>query len=353
MRLLVFLTTAFISAFTAPAVIAWYLRRGWVDDPAHSPHAKKTHSSPVPRGGGIVVFIGIVLASLLFLNVDGYLKAILLGAGLLALVGVLDDIFDLHPVIRLGTGLVASLIVVGAGIGIAYVSNPLGSGVISLSSPVLPVTILGEQREIWLLSSIFAVFFILWNMNVLNWAKGVDGQLPGFVSIAAIFIGLLSLRFQDDPTTFNTAHLSFIVAGAYLGLLVWNWYPQKMMPGYGAGSLAGYFLSVLAILSGAKVATTLMVLALPTADGIFTIARRILAGKSPLWGDRGHLHHKLMDLLGWGRQRIAVFYWSVSLLLGGVSLFLDTTGKIVAFVLTIAFVFSFLIWAKFYSLKQK
>lgn len=344
--------SALISLSMAPAVIAWYRQHQWLDDPKQTPHAKKTHSQPVPRGGGLVVFAGILLASLLFLNIDGYLKAILLGGGLLTIVGLLDDIFDLHPVGRLVTGLLASLIVVGAGIGIAYVSNPFGPGVIHLNEPTLSLTLWGETREIWLLSSAFAIFFILWNMNILNWAKGVDGQLPGFVSIAAIFIGLLSLKFQDDPTTFNTAHLSFIVAGSYLGLLFWNWYPQKMMPGYGAGSLAGYFLSVLAILSGAKVAAMLMVIALPTADGVFTITRRILAGKSPFWGDRGHLHHKLMDLFGWGKRRIAVFYWLASLLLGIVSLYLNTTGKIITFLMTIVFVFSFLIWAKIKSQRE-
>lgn len=337
MRFLVLAVSALIAGGIAPLVIAWYTRRGWLDDPSSTPHAKKTHSRPVPRGGGLVVFAGIALVSLLFLNRDSYLFAILVGAGLLAIVGWLDDVFNIHPLIRLGTGLLASLIVVGSGIGITYVSNPFGEGVIHLAPHI---------------ASLFAIFFILWNMNILNWSKGVDGQLPGFVSVAAIFIGLLSLRFLDDPTTFNTAHLSFIVAGAYIGLLVWNWYPQKMMPGYGAGSLAGYFLSVLAILSGAKVAATLMVLAIPTADGLFTIARRILAGKSPLWGDRGHLHHKLMDLLGWGRRRIAVFYWVASLFLGIVSLFLGTVGKIIVFCLTLAFVFTFLIWAKRKSIQK-
>ena len=183
--------------------------------------------------------------------------------------------------------------------------------------------------------------FIIWNINIVNWAKGVDGQLPGFVSIALIFIGLLSERFADDPTSFHTGQLSFIVAGAFIGLLIWNWYPQKIMPGYGAGSLAGFFLSVLAILSGAKVATTLMVLALPTADGIFTISRRILAGKSPFWGDRGHLHHKLMDVFGWGRRRIAVFYWLWSLSMGLLSLILNTWGKISIILLNLIFVFVF------------
>jgi len=351
MRIIVLLASGLISALVAPLIIAWYRRHRWVDDPQKTPHAKKTHSKPVPRGGGLVVFIGILVASLLFLNIDIYLKAILLGAGLLTLVGTLDDIFDLHPVIRLITGLIAGLLVVGTGISIAYVSNPLGPGVIHLDTPFWQVALNGQQIGI-ALSGILAVGFILWNMNILNWSKGVDGQLPGFVSIAAIFIGLLSLRFQDDPTTFNTSYLSFIVAGAYLGLLIWNWYPQKMMPGYGGGSLAGFFLSVLAILSGAKVAATLMVVALPTADGIFTITRRILAGKSPLWGDRGHLHHKLMDLFGWGKRRIAVFYWLASLLLGLVSLYLNTVGKIIAITIAVVFVFSFLIWAKQRSQKS-
>jgi UDP-GlcNAc:undecaprenyl-phosphate GlcNAc-1-phosphate transferase len=346
------LVSGFISALSAPLIIGWYRRHRWLDDPDKLPHAKKTHTRPVPRGGGLVVMLGILVASLLFLQVDSYLIAILIGAGLLTLVGTLDDIFDLHPLVRLGAGLLASLIVVGAGIGIAYVTNPFGPGVIHLNVPAWEFTLFGVTHSIWLLSSLFAIFFINWNMNILNWSKGVDGQLPGFVSIAAIFIGLLSLRFLDDPTTFNTAYLSFIVAGAYLGLLIWNWYPQKMMPGYGAGSLAGYFLSVLAILSGAKVAATLMVVALPTADGIFTISRRILAGKSPFWGDRGHLHHKLMDLLGWGRRRIAVFYWLASLLLGLISLYLDTTGKLLAIGLTIGFVFAFLIWAKKRTIKK-
>lgn len=338
-----------VAGLVAPAIIRWYQRHNWLDDPQKTPHAKKTHQIPVPRGGGLVIMAAVLVASLFLLQIDKYLIAILLGALILTAVGTLDDIFDIHPFARLATGLLAALIVVGAGIGIAYVSNPLGPGVIHLNQPQLVINLFGTERHIWVLSSLFAVFFIMWNMNIVNWAKGVDGQLPGFVSLAAIFIGLLSRSFIDDPTQFNTANLSFIVAGAFAGLLIWNWYPQKIMPGYGAGSLAGYFLSVLAILSGAKVATTLMVLALPTADGIFTIARRILAGKSPFRGDRGHFHHKLMDHFGWGKRRVAIFYWLTSLLLGLLSLYLNTLGKVITLVLTTSFVFGFLIWVKIKS----
>ncbi len=341
-----FIISLTISALIAPLVINLYQKNNWLDDPKKLKHAKKTHLKPVPRGGGIIVFTGILITALLFLQIDKYLIGILAGGLILAIGGTLDDIFDIHPLLRLGINTLAALVVVGSGIGIAYVSNPFSEGVIHLNQPQIPIFLFGKMRTIWILADLFALIFIIWNMNIVNWSKGVDGQLPGFVSIAAMMIGFLSYQFIDDPTQFNTAHLSFIVAGSFLGLLIWNWYPQKVMPGYGAGSLAGYFLSILAILSGAKVATTLMVLAIPTADAIFTISRRIIAGKSPFWGDRGHLHHKLLDVLGWGRRRIAIFYWLSSLGLGLLSLRLNTWGKIITLLLVMSLVFGFLIWAK-------
>lgn len=341
------LITTLLSALITPLVIKIYKQKKWLDDPTEMVHKKKVHEKPVPRGGGIVIFSAILIASFFFLSYDKYLVAIMLGAALLTIVGTLDDIFDLHPVSRLITGLIATLIVVGSGIGIAYVSHPFIPGeIIHLDQPQLHFTFLGTERSLWILADLFAVIFILWNMNIVNWSKGVDGQMPGFVAVALVFIGLLSERFLGDPTQFNTTLLSFIAAGSFLGFLLWNWYPQHIMPGYGAGSLAGYFLSVLAILSGAKVATTLMVLAIPTADAIFTIARRIKAGKSPLWGDRGHLHHKLLDVFKWNKQQIALFYWASSIVLGVLSLYLNTFGKILTITVTMLFTFGVLIFAK-------
>ena len=344
-----FLLATIVASLITPKVIAWYIKQNWVDNPSLDKHVKKTHSRPVPRGGGIVIFLAVALISVLLLPIDKYLLAILTGAGLLTIIGWLDDVYDLSPYLRIFTGLVASLLVVGVGIGIAYISNPFGSGVIRLDQPQFIFWWLGEERHIWILSSLLAVFFINWNMNIVNWSKGVDGQLPGFVSASAIFIGLLANSFQDSPTQFTSANLAYIVAGAYLGLLIWNWYPQKILPGYGAGSLAGYFLSVLAILSGAKLATTLMVLAIPTADGIFTIVRRLAAKKSPFWGDRGHLHHKLMDVFGWGRRRIAVFYWFSSVLMGWLSLHLGTVGKLSMVLLAGFAVFGLHLFTRYYQ----
>jgi UDP-GlcNAc:undecaprenyl-phosphate/decaprenyl-phosphate GlcNAc-1-phosphate transferase len=341
-----FLLSFLLALFFTPAVIHLYTKRGWLDDPKKNGHAKVTHLQAVPRGGGLVIFCAVLLSSTLALQIDKHLFAILAGGLVLTIVGTLDDIFDIDPKVRLVTGILAALIVVGSGIGIAYVTNPFGGGVIHLDDPKISLFLFGRERNIWVLADILAIFFILWNMNIVNWSKGVDGQMPGFVSIAAGFLGLLALRFIGDPNQIQVAQLAFVVSGAFAGFLIWNFYPQRIMSGYGAGSLAGYFLAVLAILSGAKFAATVMVLAVPTADAVFTITRRILAGKSPLWGDRGHLHHKLLDSFGWGRRRIAVFYWLASFSLGVLSLVLDTRGKIAAIVIACLVVFSCLIWAK-------
>lgn len=346
LQLLPFLTAILLAAAVTPLVIKLYRSKGWVDDPKQHTHVKVVHSQPLPRGGGLVIFFAFLVAAGLFLEFDKYLIAITLGALLLTVVGTLDDIFDIHPFIRLGAGFSAALIVVASGIGIAYVSNPFGPGVIHLDQPQLHLDLLGRTWTIWILADIFALFFIVWNMNIVNWSKGVDGQMPGFVAVAVVFIGLLSQRFQDDPTQINLLTLSLIVAGAFIGFLIWNFYPQKILAGYGAGSLGGFFLSVLAILAGAKVATMLMVLAIPTADAVFTVARRLRAGKSPWWGDRGHLHHKLMDVLGWSKRRVALFYWVTSLVMGILSLYLNTAGKLITMIVSVSLVFSFLIWAK-------
>jgi UDP-GlcNAc:undecaprenyl-phosphate/decaprenyl-phosphate GlcNAc-1-phosphate transferase len=326
-----FVLTALVATVLGLLVRSWYVKHKWVDDPAHASHAKVVHEYPVPRGGGLVVWGGLFIVSLALLPLDKHLAGILLGATVLALVGVWDDIKDIHPGYRLVAGLIAALLVVGAGIGIAYITNPWG-GVIHLNQPQIPLWLFGKMRTIWVLADLFALLWIVWCMNMLNWSKGVDGQLPGIVVIAALIVGILSMRFVGDSTQWPVIVLSGITAGAFFGLLVWNVYPQRMMPGYGGGSLAGYLLAVLSILSGAKLATLLLVLGVPMIDAVYVVYTRIRSGKSPIWGDRNHLHHALMDL-GWGKRRIAAFYWLMTLLLGLVALQLNPEHKAFTIVL--------------------
>ena len=143
-------------------------------------------------------------------------------------------------------------------------------------------------------------------MNMLNWSKGVDGQMPGIVAISAIVIGILSLRFSPlDATNTMVATLSFIIAGASLGFLIFNFYPAKIFPGYGATAIY-LFLAVVSILSGAKLATAILVMGVPLTDGVITIFRRILSGKSPFWHDKKHLHHLLIIFRFWTKKNCVV-----------------------------------------------
>lgn len=314
----------FISTFL---VIRFAKKLKIIDDPRGKKHPKVIHAYPVPRGGGIAIFVGVGIAGLIFLPLDKHLLGILAGGLLLTIVGFLDDRLDLNPYLRLALGFLAAAMPIAAGIGIAFISNPFGGGTIDLSQPRIYFDFLGETRSVWLLSDLFALFWIVFMMNMLNMgAKGVDGQLPGVVAIAAATIAALSLKFSADVTQWPVIVLAAAVAGAYLGFLPWNFYPQKIMPGYGGSSLAGYFLAILSILATTKVGALIVVLAVPLVDTGYTIVRRILSGKSPVWGDTGHFHHRLMRL-GWGKRRVAVFYWGITLALGLLSLNLNTAFK--------------------------
>jgi len=333
-----------LSFLITPLVIKFYKKKKWLDDPKKLKHPKVVHKYPVPRGGGIVIFLSVLLASLWLLPIDKHLIGILLGALVLMLVGVWDDVKNINPYVRLMLGFLAASIVVAAGIGVAYISNPFKVGaIIDLSQPQIPIYLLGKFRTIWIWADLMALVWIVGAMNFVNWSKGLDGQLPGIVVVAATVIGILSMRFIDDVTQWPVILLAFILAGSYLGFLPYNFYPQKIMPGYGGGALAGYFLAVLAILSGAKMATAILVLGVPLIDAIYSMIRRVLQGKSPVWGDRGHLHHKLMDL-GWGKRRIAIFYWLVSAGLGFIALQLNSQLKLYTIVLLGVLLGGALLW---------
>lgn len=336
-----------ISLIITPLTIFIYRQLGWIEDPQKTRREKDTHTYPVPRGGGIPIWGALVLTSLLFLPLDQHLKGILLGATLLVVVGILDDRLNLNPYLRLVTCFLAAGLVVGGGIGIAFITNPLG-GIIRLDQPRIYFDLLGETRSIWILADIFALFWIVFLTNIVNWSKGFDGQLPGIVVIAALTIAILGFRFSADITQWSVVILASITAGAYLGFLPFNFYPQKIMPGFGGGTLAGFLLAVLAILSTTKVGTALVVLGVPFIDAVYSITRRLLAGRSPVWGDRGHLHHKILDEWHWGKRKTAVFYWLITAILGILALSLRSLQKFYTMVMLAVIIGGLLLWFNFF-----
>jgi len=341
MNFIILISAAIISYLLTIPTIALAKKFHLVTDSKTRSHPAHTHVGIIPRAGGLPIYLSILFTSLIFLPISKIIFGILIASFFLIILGLFDDAYDLSPYLRFAANILISGLVIAFGLGIPYISNPFG-GVIRLDFWQIPINFFGVHY-IWVVADLLAIIWLTWSTNMINWSKGIDGQLPGFVAITAIFLGLLSQRFTaHDISAQQVAVLSFIVAGAYLGFLPFNYYPQKIMPGYGGGALAGFLLGILSILSFGKVGTAVLILSIPLIDAIYTMIRRLKKRQSPFRADWGHFHHRLLEI-GWGKRRIAWFYWIISLILGVSSLFLEGIEKLIAFlmiaVLLLAFMF--------------
>lgn len=335
--LLPFITALGITALLTFVSIPLVKKLGLIDDPKVHKHPAMIHTKPIPRGGGIPLFFGALIAGLFFLPFTIQTFAIFFAAFLVLVTGIIDDKLnakskDLSPYLRFFINILIAVIVVASGISIHFITNPFGSGVlhldtIKLSIPLIPFSLLA--------SDIISVFWLIWVMTMLNWSKGVDGQMPGIVAISAIVIGILSLKLNPTGQAgYIDAQLSFLCAGAAIGFLFFNFYPAKIFPGYGATAIY-LLLGVASILTSAKLATAILVMGIPTFDAFFIIIRRIFSKKSPFQGDKKHLHHILLKL-GYNQRQIALFYWSFSVILGMLSFMLESRSKVFAIIMVIA-----------------
>lgn len=321
-----------ITLISTPISIRLIKKFGILDDPKTHKHPAVIHKKPTPRGGGMPLFLGVLGSSLIFIPKTPLTISFLVAAFISLLLGILDDKLDLSPYFRFTMNIISAVIVVSAGTNVPFITNPLG-GILFLNQ--LPF-----------LSEIIAIVWIVWVMNMLNWSKGVDGQMPGIVAISSLVIGILSLRFGSfDQHSLIAAKLSFIIAGASLGFLIYNFYPARIFPGYSATSIY-LLLAVVSILSSAKLATAILVMGVPMMDGIFTVLRRLFSGKSPFWHDKKHLHHLLLSL-GLSQRAIALSYWLFSAILGGLALVLSSRGKIFAIILVLIMVFGGIFFLQF------
>lgn len=329
------LISAFIiTTFLTPVFIKINLRLRLLDDPQKHKHPAMLHKSIIPRGGGLPYFLGILISALLLLPITPQNITIYAAGGVALIVGTIDDRLnaegrDLSPYLRFLFNIVCASIIVLGGTNSTFITNPLG-GILHLNVSFIPFVPLT-------LSQLIYIIWIVWVMNILNWSKGVDGQMPGIVAIAAIVIGVLSLRFSlHDQRVFTDTKLSFMIAGASIGFLLYNFHPAKIFPGFGATSVY-LLLAAVSILSSAKLATAILVMGVPIVDAAFTIIRRIYRKKSPFLHDRLHLHHLLLNL-GYSQKQIALFYWAISAILGLVALTLQSTNKLFALLMLFAIV---------------
>lgn len=340
-----FFAALLLSIFFTPITINLAKKYRLVDDPKTHKHPAIIHKKTLPRAGGFPIYLSLLIVILISFPLDRTIFSILFSGGLVVLIGLLDDKYDLSPYVRFVGNIVTAGIVVFSGIQIPFITNPLG-GIFHFTN--MAVSIGGINFSV---SALLAIIWIVWIMNMLNWSKGVDGQMPGIAVISAVIIGIASLRFPVlTESNINTSILSFIVAGSSLGFLFYNFYPAKIFPGY-SSTILGFMIGVLSIMSGVKLATAILVMGVPTADALFTISRRLLSKRSPFWHDKGHLHHLLLNL-GMGHRSIALFYWLMSLVLGFFALNLSSRGKLFAIISVVVVVSAFILSLKFVGKKD-
>ena len=167
-----FVFALLVTAIATPLALKIISRLGLIDDPKLHDHPGVIHTKPVPRGGGLPLFIGILIPSIFFLPINNITIAIFIAAFLMLSVGLIDDKLnargkDVSPYLRFVINILCAIIVVGSGVGIPFITNPFG-GILHLDQIFISLPILPLQIS---LSSFFAILWIIWVMNVLNWSK--------------------------------------------------------------------------------------------------------------------------------------------------------------------------------------
>jgi len=332
--LAVILASFAVSALATPLVMRLAGRFGVFDIPALP---RKIHRAPTPLLGGTAVILGFAAAVALCLYAGWlpdlhiklkYLIGILAAASLLIIGGSLDDKFDLPPLRQIVWPALAALVVVASGIGVSYISNPFG-GQIYLDRQQFTVLWWGGlPYKFTLIADLFSFFWLMGMTYTTKLLDGLDGLVSGVTVIGALIIAAVSL--MKDVAQPDTALLAFAVAGAFGGFLLFNFNPARIFLGEGGSTLAGFLLGALAIISGGKIATALLVLGLPIFDTAVVVARRVFwYRRSVAAGDRSHLHFRLIEM-GLSTRQTVLFYYFAAALFGSATLFLQGWEKIVA-----------------------
>lgn len=295
---------------------------------------RKIHKKDIPLGGGLAIFFSsfLLIFILFFLDIENFnidisnkhILALFLGSVLIMIGGLLDDKYDLSPKKQIIFPILAALIIIIFGIGPQEITNPFG-GVLRLD--LGPINIFG-LNTIFTLSGLLVFIWLMLMMYSTKFLDGVDGLATSIVFIGAIVLFFLSL--EEKWFDLNTAFLAIIFAGSCLGFLVWNANPAKIFLGEGGSIFLGFFLGVLAIISGAKIATTLLVMAIPIIDVLRVIIIRLKNKKSIFEGDNEHIHHQFLKKKYSQKQTVFILSF-ISILFALSALYFQTRGRILIF----------------------
>ena len=324
---------AFVLCFLmTPQVKRFAENVGAIDEP----NERRINIHPIPRMGGLAIFFGFVVSSLLVVNMSTTVMGLLLGAVIIAVMGALDDILTLNPWIKLAGQIMAALVAIRCGIVFDVISNP---GFLDA----------GTTINIGWLSVPLTVLWIVLCTNAVNLIDGLDGLAVGVsaISSASMMVVSLLLPYMIDT---NVPLLLACLTGACIGFMPYNLNPAKIFMGDVGSQFLGFVLSCVSIMGTFKFHTIitflvpLMALAVPLFDTIFAIIRRVLRGQSPFQADRGHIHHRLLAL-GMNQKQVVAILYGISAVMGIFAVLIAGPGTAVRIVcLVAAFVVSIIVW---------
>ncbi|HEV8601295.1 MAG TPA: MraY family glycosyltransferase [Patescibacteria group bacterium] len=344
-------SAAFVISFILTFLVARLaMRRNIIDVPDDERHF---HRQPTPTLGGLAVYLSFAAVTISVGILGGYLLhgnipmrvliGILCGGGILMIGGYLDDRYHLPALYSVIFPVLAALTMVTSGIKAVSIHNPFTGQIILLDQ----MYVLGLP----IASGIVVLIWILAMTYTTKLLDGMDGLVTGLAAIGGIV--LFGLSLSNEVMQPQTALLAITFTGALLGFLILNFYPAKIFLGEGGSTFAGFMLAILAIVSGGKIATAILVMGVPVIDAVWVVMQRLLNRESPFKGDRKHLHFKLTEI-GFSEPQAVMFLYALSGIFGATALFLQSLGKLVALLIlilvTIAVIVSVFIA---YRIKQK
>ncbi len=317
------IAASFIISFAATPIVKSFANRvGAIDVPKD---ARRMHTQPVPRLGGLAIFLGFILSVVLFAEIDMEVQGILLGSVVVVIIGVIDDIYPLPALVKFVVQIGAALIAVYHGVVIDVLSNPFiwnASEYLIFDGWSVPVTVL------WIVAI----------TNSVNLIDGLDGLAAGISTISSFTMLVIALVV----TEINVAVITAALAGSCIGFLPYNRNPAKIFMGDTGALLLGYVLATVSIIGLFKMyavisfAVPFLVVGLPLFDTAFSFCRRLFTGKNPMKPDRGHFHHRLIDM-GFNQKQAVAIAYAISGVLGLAAVVIATRGEIRAIILVVAF----------------
>lgn len=272
------------------------------------PGGRHVHTRPIPRLGGLAIYAAFWGAVLIMGVWDEQVLGLFLGSTLIVLVGVWDDIRGMRPLVKLFWQIVAAVVLLFFDFSIKTLSLPFWEQEINF-----------QGLGLGFVGLILMVFWVVGLINTVNVSDGLDGLAAGICFIAAIL--LFWSANQIEQLTVAPAHLTIALAGALLGFLFYNFPPARVFMGDSGSMFLGFIIGGVSIMGLLKTATVLglvfplLIMGLPVADLTFAIIRRKLSGQPLVMADRGHLHHRLLDV-GLSQRAAVLTMYGISVSFG-------------------------------------